>query len=66
MKVVLASSRFEIIHLVTQTGQTLLEHIGLQFVFLSISTTRTLKLYKTATKWFQKRTDSKKLSTITR
>ena len=37
--VVLASSRIEIIHLVTQAGQTLLEHIGLQFLFLITSTT---------------------------
>ena len=62
MKVVLASSRFEIIHLVAQAGQTLLELVGLQFLFLIISTTQTLKLDKTASKWLQKRTDSKNLA----
>ena len=61
MKVILAFSRFVFIHLVAQAGQTLLEHVGLQFLFLIISTTGTLKLDKTASKWVQKRTDSKKL-----
>ena len=54
MKVVLASSRFEIIYLVAQAGQTLLEHVGLQFLFLIISTTRTLKLDKRASKYAPK------------